>query len=101
MTSLKTFLHPSLAKILLTFLVFALSSYLWRLYIISTISDTFPLGFPLQFYIAWGPCPPGVLCSESNIFYLFVDILFWYLVSAFLILPFGRKLKTEKVRKPC
>lgn len=101
MTSLKTLLRPGLAKILLAFFLVVLSSYLWRLYIISTISDTFPLGFPLQFYVAWGPCPPGVSCSESNIFYLIVDILFWYFVSAFLIWPFGRKLETEKVRKPC
>jgi hypothetical protein len=84
-TSLKTFLRPTLAKITLTFALLALSSYLWRVYIISTISDTFPLGFPLQFYLAWGPCPPGEICSESNLFYLIIDILFWYIVSGFLI----------------
>lgn len=100
-TSLKTVLKPSLAKIALTFALLVLSSYLWRLYILSTISDTFPIGFPLQFYLAWGPCPPGVSCSESNNFYLIIDILFWYIVSAFLTLPFGRKLETWKARKPC
>jgi hypothetical protein len=85
MTSLKTFLSPSLAKIILTCVLLVLFSYLWRWYIISTISDTFPWGFPLQFYLAWGPCPPGEICSESNIFYLIIDILFWYIVSAFLV----------------
>jgi hypothetical protein len=92
MTSLKTFLKPSLAKIFLTFAFLVLSSYLWRLYIISTISDTFPWGFPLQFYLGWGPCPPGELCSESNIFYLIIDILFWYVVSGFLIMILGKML---------
>lgn len=93
MTSLKTFLRPSLAKFILTFALLAVSSYLWRVYIVSTISDTFPWGFPLQFYSAWGPCPPGDTCSESNSFYLIIDILFWYIVSAFLVLPFARNIK--------
>jgi len=92
-TSLKTILRPSLIKIILTFAFLVLSSYLWRLYVISTISDTFPLGFPLQFYLGWGPCPPGEICSETNIFYLMIDILFWYTVSGFLILVLKRKLE--------
>jgi hypothetical protein len=91
-TSLKTLLRPSLTKIVLTFVLLTLSSYLWRFYIISTVSDTFPWGFPLQFYLGWGPCPPGEMCIESNILYLIIDILFWYIVSGFLI--FGRKLNT-------
>jgi hypothetical protein len=93
---MRTTLKPTPAQIVLTSVLFALSSYLWRMYIVSTVSDTFPWGFPLQFYVAWGPCPPGVSCSETNIFYLIIDILFWYLVSAFLILPFGRSLKPRK-----
>jgi hypothetical protein len=92
MTLLKTLLSPSLAKIVLTLVLLVLFSYLWRLYIVSTITDTFPWGFPLQFYLAWGPCPPGASCSESNIFYLIIDILFWYIVSSFLV------SKLQKVR---
>lgn len=88
---MKTFLRPSLIQIILTFALFALSSYLWRSYVISTISDTFPWGFPLQFYLAWGPCPPGEVCSESNLFYLIIDIVGWYILSACLILAFSRK----------
>jgi hypothetical protein len=80
-----TFLKPSLTKIVLTLALFALSSYLWRSYVISTISDTFPWGFPLQFYLAWGPCPPGEICSESNLFFLLLDLVFWYLVSGILV----------------
>ena len=82
---MKTILRPSLAKIILTFAFLVFSSYLWRLYVTSTISDTFPLGFPLQFYLGWGPCPPGEMCNESNIFYLIIDIVFWYITSAFLV----------------
>jgi hypothetical protein len=82
---MKTLLRPSLSKIILTLTLFALFSYLWRAYILSTVSDTFPWGFPLQFYLAWGPCPPGEICSETNLFFLIVDLLFWYLVSGFLV----------------
>ena len=82
---MKTFLKPSLLKVILTFALFIAASYLWRIYITSTISDAFPLGFPLQFYLAWGPCPPGESCSESKILFLIIDILFWYGISAFMI----------------
>ena len=83
---MKALLKPSLIKILLTFALFALFSYLWRVYIISTISDTFPWGFPLQFYLAWGPCLPNEICSESNVLFLILDIVFWYIVSGLLVL---------------
>jgi len=45
-------LKPTALKIIFALALFFLSSFLWRLYVISTISDTFPLGFPLQFYMA-------------------------------------------------
>jgi hypothetical protein len=93
MTSLKRFLRPSTAKIIITFILFALFSYLWRVYIISSISDTFPLGFPLQFYLAWGPCQQGEICSETKFLYLILDIVFWYIVSAFLILISARNFQ--------
>ena len=86
------FLKTSLAKIILTFVLLILFSYLWRLYMVSTISDTFPWGFPLQFYLAWGPCQAGEVCSESNILYLILDIMVWYVVSAFLV---SRLVKTN------
>lgn len=89
---MKTLLKPTLLKLILTFVLLFISSYLWRMYTILTISDTFPWGFPLQFYLAWGPCQLGEVCSESNIFYLIVDIVAWYFVSAFLILIFRRNL---------
>ena len=96
--SMKNLLRPSLITIILTFVLFALSSYLWRMYITSTISDTFPWGFPFQFYTAWGPCRPGESCSESNIFFLILDVLFWYIVSEFLVSRAGmRKLDRKEV----
>ena len=82
---MRTLLKPTLTKVILALVLFALSSYLWRMYVISTIADTFPWGFPLQFYLGWGPCPPGELCQESNLFSLIFDLLFWYLVSGFLL----------------
>jgi hypothetical protein len=52
------------------------------MFVMSTISDTFPVGFPLQFFLSWGPCRPGQNCSEFNGLWLVVDILFWYVISA-------------------
>ena len=89
------FLKPSAAKILLTFAVLMISSLLWRMFIISRISDTFPMGFPLQFYLAWGPCQAGENCSEFNGVFLILDLFFWYMVSAFMVDRLGRKINTD------
>ena len=78
-------LKPNLWKLVLTLALFLLSSAVWRAYVISHISDTFPLGFPFQFYLAWGPCPPGQTCSEFKGLFLILDFLVWYLVSALLV----------------
>jgi len=85
------FLTPSVAKVLLTFALLILSSMLWRMFIISRISYTFPMGFPLRFYLAWGPCQAGEICFEFNGVFLILDLLVWYLVSAFVIDRLGRK----------
>ena len=84
-TSMKAIFKPTFLKILLTLVLLVVSSYLWRMYVIARISDTFPWGFPLQFYLAWGPCPPGKICSETNFFFFILDVLFWYIASAFLV----------------
>ena len=86
---MKAIVQPSLLKIILALVLLVISSLIWRMYIISTISDTFPWGFPLQFYLAWGPCPPGEVCSETNFFFLILDLLFWYLVSGFALYQFA------------
>ena len=82
---MKTILTPTILKIILTFVLFIITSLLWRNYVISTISDTFPWGFPLQFYLAWGPCIPGETCYEFNGLWLSLDLVIWYVVSAFII----------------
>lgn len=82
---MKAILKPTLLKVVLTFSLLVLSSLLWRAYVISTISDMFPWGFPLQFYMAWGPCLPGESCSETNTLFLIFDLVFWYLVSGLLV----------------
>jgi hypothetical protein len=82
---MKEILKPNLAKIALALFLLIASSLLWRSLVISRISDTFPMGFPLQFYLAWGPYPPGENCSESNGLFFALDVLIWYIVSAFII----------------
>lgn len=97
---MKTLLKPTAIKLLLTLVLLVVFSYLWRLYVTSTISDTFPWGFPLQFYLAWGPCPPGELCHESNGLYFVLDLVFWYIVSGILVSRSGRKgLERNEVLK--
>jgi hypothetical protein len=76
---------PTLLRILFALSLFLLFSFLWRLYVLSTISDTFPWGFPLQFYLGWGPCPSGEICSQSNVFFLLLDLIFWYVISGIVV----------------
>jgi hypothetical protein len=79
------FLKPTLWKFVLTAGLLYASSSVGRAYFISRISDTFPYGFPFQFYVGWGPCPPGQNCSQFNGLFLLLDILLWYIVSAFIV----------------
>ena len=88
---LKDILKPGFLKILLTLTLLFVSSFLWRIYVISHISDTFPLGFPLQFYLSWGPCPPGQNCSETNLLFLLLDVIIWYAISALAVFRFRKR----------
>jgi hypothetical protein len=85
------FLKPTLWKIVLTGILFFVSSALWQLYILTHISDTFPAGFPFNFYVAWGPCPPGQNCSAFNIVFLALDLVIWYLISALIVARFQER----------
>jgi len=88
---MKTILKPTILKIILALVLFLVFSWLWQMYILSTISDTFPLGFPLQFFLAWGPCQAGQNCSEFNGLFLVLDIILWYIISAILVWRFQKK----------
>lgn len=79
------FLKPGLWKIILAILLFLGSSALWSAIVPRFISDTFPTGFPFQFYLAWGPCPGGQVCSEFNGLYLILDLVIWYAVSVLIV----------------
>ena len=88
-------LKPNFWKFVLAIALFYGSSMLWRIYVISRISDTFPHGFPFQFYLGWGPCRPGEICSEFNGLYLVLDLMIWYAVSAFIVDRIQKKQKPE------
>jgi len=85
------FLKPGFWKIVLTLVLFFASSAAWSAILPRFISDTFPMGFPLQFFVAWGPCPPGQNCSESNTLYLILDLLIWYVIAAFIVSRFQKQ----------
>jgi hypothetical protein len=80
-----TFLKPNGWKILITIALLIITGFLWRMFIISRISDTFPWGFPFQYYLGWGPCPSEETCFEFNGLYLILDLFIWYTASAFLV----------------
>jgi hypothetical protein len=44
---MKTILKPTVPKITLAIVFFIVIRWLWRTYVMSTTSDSFPLGFPL------------------------------------------------------
>lgn len=82
---MKNFLKPTVGKIVLALVLLLVSSILWRMLVVFFISDTFPIGFPFQFLVAWGPCPPGQNCSEFSNLSLILDLVIWYLASALMI----------------
>jgi hypothetical protein len=77
-------------KILISVLLLIASGGGWGLLVQMRISDTFPFGFPFQFFLAWGPCQPGENCSEFNGLYLVLDILIWYFVGAWVVSRFNK-----------
>jgi hypothetical protein len=93
MIRLKHFFIPKPAKVLLSLALLLISALLTYYYVTARISDTFPFGFPLQFFVAWGPCRPGMNCSEFNLLWLVGDIVFWYTLSAGVVAMFGRKAR--------
>jgi hypothetical protein len=76
------FLKKNLQTILLTFALMLVSSLLYLMYVLTRVSDLFQLGFPFRFFLSWGPCPPGQSCVELNPFFLILDFIIWYAVSA-------------------
>jgi hypothetical protein len=70
--------------------LFFISSLLSQAFVMARISDTFPLGFPLQFFLAWGPCPPGQNCSDFNMVFLLLDAIIWYAISALAVFRFRK-----------
>lgn len=74
-----------MVSIILAFVLFLISTWLWWMYQVSHIADIFPFGFPFRFYEAWGPCLPGESCSEFNSLWLIADLIFWYLMSRLLV----------------
>jgi len=91
-----TILKPTFLNTTLGFALLVITSLLWRSYLIATTFDIFPWGFPLQFYIAWGPCPSGETCSEFNVLWLVIDIAVWYVISVCIISALKRALPSAE-----
>jgi len=83
-------LKPTFLKILISGILLIASGWAWGLLVQMRISDTFPFGFPFQFFLAWGPCQPGENCSEFNGLYLVLAIVIWYVVATWSVSRFKR-----------
>lgn len=84
------FLKPSLLKIVVALVLFPGLTWLWSLKNMFIMDASF-YGVPLIFYTVWGPCPPGEICSEFSSLNFGLDLVFWYLVCAFVVERFSRK----------
>ncbi|MBI3151916.1 MAG: hypothetical protein HYZ21_07285 [Chloroflexi bacterium] len=92
---MKEIVFRLIVSVILAVALFLVTTWLWWWYQVSRISDLFPFGFPLRFYEAWGPCPPGENCSEFNALWLVIDLLFWYLVSTLLVNWFRKSSRSQ------
>ncbi|MBI5297321.1 MAG: hypothetical protein HY869_17725 [Chloroflexi bacterium] len=88
------FLKPSLLKIVVALVLFLGLTWLWGLKNMFIMDASFH-GVPLTYFTVWGPCQVGQNCSEFNNVNFALDIVFWYLVSAF-----GVELIQRWRRKP-
>ena len=48
------------------------------------ITDWYPVGYPFTIH-ARGYCAPTYVCVEFRLIALIIDIVFWYVLSAFVI----------------
>ena len=90
---MKSILKPTFLKVLIALVLFILFSVLWGMVVPFFISDTFPVGFPFQFFLSWGPCQPGENCSEFNNLFLVLDIAIWYIIAAWVVSRFKKPEK--------
>ena len=85
------FLRPSALKIAVPLVLFISLTWLWGFIGNMFIMDASFYGVPLKFFTAWGPCQIGQDCSDFNGINLLLDLVFWYLVCAFVIERFNKK----------
>jgi len=82
---MKSILKPSKSKSIIALILLILTSWLWRVIVPIFLSDTFPYGFPLPFYDSGGPCRPQDDCSSFNLWWFFIDLIFWYVITGMLL----------------
>jgi hypothetical protein len=82
---MKSILKPTVLKLVVAAALFIGLTWLWGFVSNMVIMDASFYGLPLTFFSAWGPCQAGKNCSEFNGLNLFLDIMFWYLISAFAV----------------
>jgi hypothetical protein len=84
------FLKPSLFKIVVALALFLGLTWMWSLKNMFIMDASF-YGAPLIFFSVWGPCQIGQTCSDFNGINLLLDLIFWYLVCAFIVERFSKK----------
>jgi hypothetical protein len=78
-----SFLSPALGKIVLDIVLFYIFGWIIKpMTIFGT--DWYPVGFPFTVY-AEGFCLPDYVCVEFRWIAFIVNLIIWYMVSAFII----------------
>ncbi len=84
MSKIIHFLKPTIGKIVVTIILLVLA-HVVQILIRAGIVDYWVIGVPFHFEQTWGPCLPEEICYSFNWFLLIIDIIFWYLISCFIV----------------
>jgi len=68
--------------VLLLITATTLQQHFWK------VVDYWAYGWPLYYHKIAGPCINGGACENTNFLAFIIDIIFWYLVSCAILLPF-------------
>lgn len=89
---MKEYFKPTGKKILGVIILFFLFSFLgfFLQYVANPLSSSIPIGLPLAYFSI------GSTIGSTNILYLIIDIIIFYLITVFLAMIFKRR-KVENV----
>jgi len=94
MSKIIHFLKPTTGKVVVTIVLLVLV-HVVQILIRAGIVDYWVIGVPFHFEQTWGPCLPEEICYSFNWFLLIIDIIFWYLISCFMVFLWNKYKKKK------